>query len=245
MRFLYGEPAIFHKGALIIGDTHFGIEQRLQSRGIHYSDISEQMYEKIISLIRKTKAKKIIMLGDVKENIMAVDSITERIFERLQKKIQIIVTRGNHDGGIESVCANVEPSSGMVYEKLALVHGNAWPDKELMKQRYVVSGHQHPQIEMRDRAGKVHRESAWIVLPAAKTSIKKFYKKFNDKISLILMPAFNPLVGNTLKINAEEQLGPLLSNKLFKLNEALVYRLDGTQLGKLKDMQQKQILSDG
>ncbi len=235
MRFLYNQPAIFHKGALIIGDTHFGIEERLRKQGIHYSNISEQILEKVISLIKKTKAKKLILLGDVKENITSVDDITKKIFETLQKKIEVIVVRGNHDGGIETICDNIKPSSGFVYESLALIHGNAWPAAELMQCRYLVSAHQHPQIELKDSLGKIYAKPAWLILPVAKSKIKIFYK-FNKKIQLILIPAFNPLVGKTLKLSAEKHLGPLLSNKLFKLNDAIVYQLNGTSLGKLKNL---------
>ena len=183
---------------------------------------------------KKTKAKRLILLGDVKESISSVDNITKKILENLQKKIDVIIVRGNHDGRIETICENVKPSVGIIYEGLALIHGNAWPAAELMKCRYLVSAHQHPQIELKDRSGKFYTKSAWLILPAAKSKIKKFYK-FNKKIQLILIPAFNPLVGKTLKLNAEEHLGPLLSNKLFKLNQALVYQLNGITLGKLKN----------
>ena len=102
---------------------------------------------------------------------------------------------------------------------------------------YIISAHQHPQIEFKDKSGKIHLEPAWFILPANKSKIKKFYK-FNEKIQLILIPAFNPLVGKTLKLSAEEHLGPLLSNKLFKLNEALIYQLNGICLGELKNIEE-------
>jgi hypothetical protein len=48
------------------------------------------------------------------------------------------------------------------------------------------------------------------------------------------MPAFNPLVGSVVNSKQKKHLGPVLNNKLFKLDDALVYRLDGTGLGKLE-----------
>jgi len=237
MRFIFGEPAIFHKDALIIGDTHFGIEFRLKEKGIHYEGASEQILEKIISLVKKTKAKKLIMIGDVKECITHVDKITENVFKKLQTKVPITIVRGNHDGGIEKICDDVKPSEGFFYEGLGLMHGNAWPSEELVFADYLVSAHQHPQIELKDKLGKIHVEPAWFVLPPNKTKIKNFYKKFNKKIQLILLPAFNTLVGKSLKLNAEKHIGPLLYNRLFKLNDALVYRLNGICLGKLKNIE--------
>ncbi len=237
MRFIFGEPAIFHKDALIIGDTHFGIEFRLKEKGIHYEGVSEQILAKIISLVKKTKAKKLIMLGDVKEGITQVDKITENIFKKLQSVVPVTVVRGNHDGGIEKICDDVKPSEGFVYEGLGLLHGNAWPGEELFFADYLISAHQHPQVEFKGRLNKIHAEPAWFVLPPNKSKLKKFYK-FNEKIQLVFLPAFNPLVGKSMKLNATEHMGPLLSNKLFKLNEALVYQLNGMCLGKLKNIEE-------
>lgn len=236
MRFVYGEPAVLHKGALILGDTHFGIEQKLERKGVHYSGISDHVLQKLLSLIKRTGAKRLIILGDVKENITGVDWMTRNIFARLQKQIHVTVVRGNHDGGIEQICKDTKPADGYVYGELGLLHGNAWPAAELMRTGYIISAHQHPQIEIRDRSGKIYKEPAWFVLPPHRTKIKSYYGAFNEKTKLVLMPAFNPLVGNAMKLNVAEHLGPLLYNKLFKLNDALVYRLNGACLGKLKSI---------
>ena len=237
MRFIYNQPVLYHLGAIIIGDTHFGIEDRLKGSGLHYSHISDRISDKIILLAKKTRAKKLIILGDVKENILHVDAITENIFIKLQKLISVTVVRGNHDGSIESVCNDVKPSKGFLYGNLGLIHGNAWPSEALMSAKYLISAHQHPQIEFKDKSGKIHKEPVRLVLPPNKIKIKKFYKIFNKDIQLILLPAFNPLVGKTIKSNAAAHLGPLLYNKLFKLNEALAYRLNGISLGKLKNFE--------
>jgi len=87
--------------------------------------------------------------------------------------------------------------------------------------------------------GKKHSEPVWIISKCDEKELEKKYKKFNKKIELILMPAFNPLVGFPINLSREEQLGPILNNKLFKLDRALVFRLDGTGLGELKKIKQK------
>lgn len=233
MRFITNEPAMFHKGALIIGDTHFGIEERLKQRGIHNDQFTEMMVEKINKLIMMTKAKKLIILGDVKDNITTVDEKTKTAMQQLQEIIEVTVVRGNHDGGIENVCKNVQPSEGYVYQGLGLVHGHSWPSEDILQCDYVVSAHQHPQIEFIDKSGKRHTETAWLIFPPSKTDIKKKYKKFNEKLQLILMPPFNPLAGKTLKYDEKKHLGPLFKNKLFKYNDAISYRLNGVCIGKL------------
>jgi metallophosphoesterase superfamily enzyme len=89
---------------------------------------------------------------------------------------------------------------------------------------------------IRDKLGKTHREPVWVIASPEEENISAHYKEFNRKIKLILMPAFNPLIGSTINISAERHLGPVLNKKLFKLNSALLMRLDGTRLGKLEDM---------
>lgn len=234
MKFLYKAPAIFHKGAVIVGDTHFGMERKLMRKGIYDEQFSLRQFLRLKELVVRHKAKRVIFLGDVKEDITTLDRKTEDVLARLSLLSEIVIVRGNHDGGIERCgCAKVIPSEGFVYEGLGLAHGHSWPGKELMECDYLVMGHQHPMLTTKDKMGKKHTEPVWVVAPPDKEKISSHYKKFNKKIRLILMPAFNPLVGSSMKTSAEEHLGPVLNNKLFKLNSALILRLDGTRLGKL------------
>ncbi|MFH0884888.1 MAG: metallophosphoesterase family protein [Candidatus Micrarchaeota archaeon] len=237
MKFLYNAPAIFYRGALIVGDTHFGMEQKLRRKGIYDGQFSMRQYERLKQLIITHKAKKLILLGDVKEDITMLDAETESILAKLSMLCELIIVRGNHDGGIER-CGNakVVGAEGFAYGKLGLLHGHSWPEKELMLCDYLVMGHQHPMIAQTDAFGKKRTEPAWMIAPCDANAISARYKKFNKAVSLIMMPAFNPLVGSAVNIDEKEHLGPILNNKLFKLNDAIVFRLDGTCLGKLENI---------
>ncbi|MEK6982792.1 MAG: metallophosphoesterase [Candidatus Micrarchaeota archaeon] len=235
MRFLHGYPAILHQGALIIGDTHFGIERKLQKKGIYYNNLSETIFEKIKLLLKKTNAKKLIILGDVKDEISFVDSVTKNILLELEKICELTIVRGNHDGGIEMICKNVMPSEGYIYKGLGLLHGNAWPDKNLMECNYIVVAHEHPIIKLVDRLEKIHFKETWIVCKINQDTAKNQYKKYNKKIKLIVMPAFNSLVGSAKNIRAKEHLGPLLKNNIFDVDNAEIYNLDGNLLGVVHD----------
>ncbi|MFA6530970.1 MAG: metallophosphoesterase [Candidatus Micrarchaeia archaeon] len=245
MKFLYNAPAIFHKDALIIGDAHFGIEGKLFRKGIFSNDFSEKLAEKIIELLKQTKAKKIIFLGDVKDDITYLDQYTIRAFRKIKEytddaknKIEIIIVRGNHDGGIENLGNGITivPSDGFVYHGLGLIHGHSWPSEQCMKAKYLISAHQHPQIEFIDSSEKRHVETVWIVASPDEKIIGEHYENFNKKITLIMMPAFNPIIGNTIKTGEEKHLGPILNNKLFKWNDALLYRLNGIPVRRLSSI---------
>jgi putative SbcD/Mre11-related phosphoesterase len=242
MKFIHNAPAILHKGALIIGDTHFGIENRLRDRGINMNDFSVKLAEQIVDLIKKHKAKKLIFLGDVKDDVTYLDEYTYRAFRKIKegtekiRNFEIIIVRGNHDGGIEELGFRVEPSEGFVFEKLGLTHGHSWPSEECMNTDFLLSSHQHPQWEFVDSSGKRHVEPVWVIADIDEKNVGKKYEKFNQHNKLVLLPAFNPIVGNPLKKQNEKHVGPLLNNKLYKWNHAIIYRLNGVAVGRLSDI---------
>lgn len=233
MRFLYAEPAVLYKKALIIGDVHFGMEKRLLEKGIYDNTFSQRMEKRIERLLEETKASKLIIAGDVKDEITVLDETTLQMVNALCEKTEVIVVKGNHDGGIEKTNATVVDPSGLVFGQLGVIHGHSWPSEEVMCAKWIVSAHQHPQLALTDRSGKRHYSSCWLVADANPSQIEKYYERFNKKSKLILMPAFNPLVGSPLKM--DEHLGPVLNNNLFKLNDALLFTMHGTFIGKLKD----------
>jgi putative SbcD/Mre11-related phosphoesterase len=237
MKFIYDAPALLHKNALILGDTHFGMEEKLKRKGIYDDQFSARLFEKLRGLVKKHRANQVIFLGDVKEEITILDAKTREILEQLERLCDITIVRGNHDGGIEQFLnARIVPSEGFVYENLGLIHGHSWPGDELMACKYLVMGHQHPMVSITDRMGRKHREPVWIVAETDNEKVAEHYKKFNKKIKLILMPAFNPLVGYSINFTKKEQIGPVLNNKLFKLNDALVFRLNGTCIGRFNSI---------
>lgn len=166
MKFLYNAPAIFHRGAVIVGDTHFGMEAKLRRKGVHYEQFSMRLFERLKELAVQHRAKRIIFLGDVKEDITMLDGKTEEVLAKLAMLCELVIVKGNHDGGIER-CGNarVVGPEGFVYEGLGLMHGHSWPAGELLSCRYVVSGHQHPMVGMSDAFGRRHREAAWLIAP--------------------------------------------------------------------------------
>jgi putative SbcD/Mre11-related phosphoesterase len=192
LKFIYNAPAILHGKTLIIGDTHFGMEDKLRAEGIFDERFSERIFERIKGLLEETKAERLVMLGDVKEKITMLDPRSADMISKLGMLCELIIVRGNHDGGIEGCGARVVPSDGFVLGKLGLVHGHSWPSDECMRAGYLVSAHQHPQLSVVDRSGRRHSEPVWIIAEPDANRIAEHYKRYNKKIRLILMPAFNP-----------------------------------------------------
>ena len=256
LKFLYNKPAILYKGAFIIGDTHFGIEERLKEKGINL-DFSKMLLEKLKKDFQETDAEKLIILGDIKHKITGTDYQTEKILEELngfcdlkianvgegnfqslcssttaqkvERTNELIIVKGNHDGGLEELGLKVIPPSGFVYKSLGLIHGHSWPKEELMNAKYLIMAHQHPLYEFKDKFGIRKSEPAFIFSNPNIRNLKKHFKKFNEEIQCILIPAYNPLIGSSFNVS-EKKLGPIFYNNLFKWNSIMVYNIKGILL---------------
>jgi hypothetical protein len=238
MRFLYNKPAILIGDALVVADLHIGMENELARRGIRVGNLSDKILSSIRELAKETNKKRLIILGDAKHEIAHVDEKTISFFEQLTKDLRVEVVKGNHDGGIEKIKGiTVHPPEGIVLKNIGLCHGHAWPGEKLLTADYIVTAHQHGQIEIVDGKGKRHREHVWASIPLDEKNALRHYKRVNKKIRMILLPPFNKLLsGAVLNDKKTEMLGPVFSNNLFKLEGAIMYRLDGTCLGTIRSL---------
>jgi putative SbcD/Mre11-related phosphoesterase len=233
VKFLAGKEAAVHGGAVLISDLHLGMESSLFERGVRGMEISGKLAEKTLGVLEETGKKTLIIVGDVKENLVGVPKEAREYLREVGEHAEVIVVKGNHDGGIERV-AGVETvgAEGFVYRKLGVFHGHAWPAEEVMECRSVLMGHNHPHVKV---AGQW--EPAWIEMRPEKSAMGGKYPGYNRGMRLVLMPSFNPLLGTD--IVRTRGLGPVLKNKLFKFNTAIVYTLGGTKLGKLSAMEKR------
>ncbi len=260
LKFVCGEPALLHNKTLVVADLHLGIENEIASRGVRIGSLTESTKERIIALARTFKAKKILLLGDVKHNVPNISwqEYTELpgFFGALQRIAEVEVVPGNHDGDLErSTSARIHPSSGFIEGNAAFAHGHAWPSEEAMRADYLVLAHSHPAIELIDKMGYRSIEKVWVVGGIGKTAqfllrknahlrgaqiARERYPRANLKMKVIIMPAFNELVGGAVLNRArgarESLLGPLLKNEIFKLDDAQVFLLSGVPLGKIRDL---------
>jgi putative SbcD/Mre11-related phosphoesterase len=250
IKFLYNYPSFYipKEKAIIIADLHLGIEHEIFNSGIKIPSQVDRLEKRIDELIRLTRAKHLIILGDVKHQVPNISwqeyKEIPKFFEHFSK-IKVSVVKGNHDGNIERLTpkeVDIYEPSGFKIDKFLLTHGQAWPDKNDMDAEYLIMGHVHPCIEFFTE-GFRSTEPCWL---KCEIDNKKLFEKFKIKTKLkqgIIMPAFNHLIGGMAFNSKEfEPLGPLLSNKVLKWKESEVYLLDGTFLGNLNKLKSKQPL---
>ncbi|MFO7677766.1 MAG: metallophosphoesterase [Thermoplasmatota archaeon] len=234
------EPALFikEKKILVLADLHIGIERELYQSGLHVCSQTFFMMNRVLHLIKRYIPEKIILLGDVKHNIPS-STIQERgdvkrFVESILNIGEIHIIPGNHDGGIQKIVPSeiiIHPSDGCVIDEIAFVHGHRWPKEEIMQCNTVIIAHNHPRILLTDRLGYRSYESCWLRGKGDSSLSQRYHSLL--KTTIIVMPAFNPLCGG-IAINTDSMIGPF--QKIIDINKTSVYLLDGSYLGKVKDI---------
>ena len=193
-----------------------------------------------------------------------VPDFFERLLAKVSV-VEIIVGNhdGNLEPLTPSRVQLLPPSGIALWHEYGLLHGHAWPNPELLGCETLILGHLHPAITLRDAAGYRITKPAWITAPcdahklllgslkAAGVSTKEkpldvLSNRFHVDLAVsrcIFVPPFNDFLGgrpvNSARLegtHADEGLGPLIRSRAVDLNEAEVHLLDGTFLGRVKQL---------
>ena len=226
------------ESALILSDLHYGVEAEMLRGGVWVPNRSTGRTEKVLKLIKQTKSKRLILLGDVKHqvphNSKQQRTDLEQFFMAVNRVAKVEIVPGNHDGGLEDIIPSdvkFHKSDGFVIEEIGMVHGHAWPSQEVMNSNILVMGHEHPALSFRDRLDKLHSEPCWLRAPMLE---HERYDKVPEQ--LIVMPAFGELAGRTMNREPLKGLGPVLRNGLADLAKARVETLEGLDFGELGNL---------
>ncbi|MFH1056184.1 MAG: metallophosphoesterase, partial [Candidatus Micrarchaeota archaeon] len=216
LKFVAGEPAAVLGKSLVISDSHVGAELELQAKGIEISNF-EREARRLNALLKKTKCKRIIVLGDFKHDFYGFrnkELWILRKFLRLLDCKDVTVIKGNHDSQLEEFKeVNVVDSKGMLLEekrvKYGLFHGHAFPSREIVEKADVfLLGNAHPLVEIKEGENFSYSTPVWLV---GKT-------KANKKTGLkagrkwVLFPAFSSLAGG-IAVNRKKNLGAFLKEE--------------------------------
>ncbi|NUN11831.1 metallophosphoesterase [Candidatus Micrarchaeota archaeon] len=232
MKFVVNEPAALIGRTLIISDVHLGLELELERKGFFIKDYWKAEVLRLNSLLKKTKATKLIVLGDFKHDYYGLKYRETRLLDSFLKHLDckdVIIVKGNHDSSLESLqgITLIEPQ-GLVLKQggktFGLFHGHALPSKEVLACDYLLLGNTHPTVEIKEGKDFVFYQKCWLVSTMKKTKNK-----------VIVFPAFSELVGGS-PVNKEKPLGPLFNQGLVELKKAEVFLLSGLKLGLLKDL---------
>lgn len=235
------QPAIDEKALvlddwLVVADLHLGLEKELAMAGARVPSQMERIERRINRLLSDTRKKKLAILGDLKHNIPMASWQEQKeipeFVERLSSKAEVVLVKGNHDGGIESLAPGLRVVKELWVGETLLIHGHT--KTKDTGYRVLIMAHNHPCIEFRGNLGGRLTESAWI-----RTRFKGERHGESDP-EIVIMPAFNDLIYgmpfNTRR--SRELLGPFFKCGLVELEGARVYLLDGTYLGRIRDLKE-------
>lgn len=251
MKFLRDKPVLIleKEKTCILADLHLGIEYELYSKGISIPSQINSIQNRIISLINQEKIERLIILGDLKHQIPNT-SWQERkeipkFLSELSNKVEISLVKGNHDGGIEKLVNGnfkIHSGKGFKLKKFYFSHGHAYPSELVCDSEYLIMSHIHPSVEFKDKLGYRSLEKCWVRGGLNKEKFREKYGKKKIKLTrFIIVPAFNSLIsGNPINKRLEkneEYISPLIRNGFLRWDKSRVFLLDGTDLGKIEDLQ--------
>ena len=251
-KFVTGKPALIAGDTLVIADLHIGVEYEYYKSGIRIPSNTESMQKEIEKSIRITKARRLVILGDVKHKVPGITRQELReipaVLGNLSEIVQVHVIPGNHDGGLkDSIPKNVHlhSSRGFGEGEYYFLHGHTWPPSKFLERKYVFVGHEHPQIEFRDSLGYRFFEPVWIRAELDREKLARKYSLPRTLPELIILPRFNNLSGGIPmnrpvseieKAHQAYHTGMGTLARYSKLHSSGIYLLDGTYLGKLSSL---------
>ena len=245
IRFVYQKPIAIvsngNKSALVIGDIHIGIEQRLKNKGLKIDNVTERMIAEILDTSAEFNVNKIIILGDIKDSILYPEK-----YERFQIKkffdelsiYDILLLSGNHDSHMEEIL-NAKLKTEYIFGKNAFLHGNRWPSEELMQLDSIFMGHSHMAISIKENGHVVYNDKVWMRAKLSTKNARLKYEKFNKNIELITVPSFNPFITGSNILDDKIPISPIIRSGIFNYQYGRIYTLGGDELGTIKNLKKK------
>ncbi|WP_202319373.1 metallophosphoesterase family protein [Archaeoglobus neptunius] len=177
----------------VISDLHLGL-LRFYDRSLieRAKDVAE-------------KAETLIVAGDLRH--MGKRGRHEDFINEVGEITELILIRGNHDIGIKA-------EKSIRIGKYGIFHGHAVPDEDVWDARYLIFGHAHPAVFLRDSVGG-YRERVFLS------------GEIEDNKRVVVLPAFNDLCASTA-VNLDRPAGFMFRRYDYKKWNVIL--LDGTIL---------------
>jgi uncharacterized protein len=240
---LDGLPIIYIKSlnALVVADLHLGYEGVMAKKGALLPKVNlTKIIEMLTKALDATKADKIIVDGDIKNEFSTVDQEEfNELYDFIQfvkeRKVSLILIKGNHDNFVERY---KEPFKLVVHRQEAKMstylffHGEELP-RDTKGIKMLIMGHEHPAIGVYNEAGTKEKLASFL------------YGRYK-RIPILVLPAMNYYAAGT-DINMQSKstlLSPVL--KQIKIDDmraiAVGYgaTIDFGTIGKLRRLKHLQ-----
>ncbi len=198
--------------ALVMADLHLGFEEEAAKHGYFIPRVqlkrTLRMLEEALSLYNPDR---VIIVGDVKHTFERLTRLEReevgKLFAFLKSKgLEVTVVKGNHDSYLVLVARDygvevVKPY--LLMGDYLFIHGHKEPPPEV-KPRYIIMGHEHPSLSVRDRIGFVAKLPCFLVGVHKPTGAQ-----------LLVLPAVGVYqTGTTVSTIPESYLSPILRKQV-------------------------------
>ncbi len=215
-------PAIYirDEDALIITDTHLGLEEQRERLGISIPlSITDKIIEHIINSIKEVGCKRVIILGDVKHEFGKPSNEEWLSVRKMIKSLRALnvepeVIRGNHDNYIINILKGMNVKLHDPYllnDRYFFMHGHLDLEDRFDGAEYIFLGHEHPAITISDDYTK-HR-------------FKSFLRGDINNKKVIVLPSISPLAyGNPVNEYNNELMSIFL--RRYGIDEFIPYLIE-------------------
>ncbi len=203
------EPALLADDILVVADLHIGIEEELQEKGIRVPSRAEVMGRKLIEIADRRGATRLVILGDVKH-------LVPKMASRERRDVYVFFR-------------DLAPTFREVY----IAQGN---HDGMLKNIVPRSVRFKPAYGFRiEDVGFCHGH-AWPYKKVMEGSVLVMGHN-HPAAEAIVVPSFNDLCGGMPVNDVRARfIGPLFDEDLVRVEDASVHLLDGTNLGRLRDI---------
>lgn len=184
---LLPQKAIYWKQekALIVADVHLGKVGHFRKAGIAVPrDMEQTDLSELSDLIYEYKPAKLIFLGDLFHSDMNADWEWFRMWRQQNKKLEILLVRGNHDiiHDKHYTELNISLHDELQIGPFLMLHHPLTEDQLENTEAYVFCGHIHPGVHLSGRG----RQS--ITLPCfafcKKQAILPSFGRFTGRVAI-------------------------------------------------------------
>jgi putative SbcD/Mre11-related phosphoesterase len=225
---------------LVVADYHAGLEDALRREGVELRSGATDRRERLLALVERESPDRLVVLGDLANAIGRPGERERReldeLFAALGEHCAVTVAKGNHDGDLDEVVADlgyndvaVSGGEGIRIGDVSFAHGHTWPSRAVLAADTVCVAHEHPQVRLADEVGGAQTERAWLRGRLNPGPFRKRDSEARADGALVVFPAFNDRVGGTWINETDDFLSPFLPAGL---RDGEAYLLDGTRLGR-------------
>lgn len=160
---------------LVLSDLHIGFEEVMAQKGLLLPKIQTvDIMELLNTVIDKYNPEQIWIDGDFKHefsrNVEQEWRDIKKIIELILSRTKLTIIRGNHDNFLKNILAkyNVPFLQSAKIDNYLIVHGDKKIDQ---KNSFLILGHEHPSIKIRDSIGAIISIPAFLYDPEDKVLV--------------------------------------------------------------------------